>query len=103
MLPSKKIFLGASAVITGVLCQMILPVLLTRILLSATVNPGGGSAAAEAVDQRLEQLHQQTSLGFNAMTLSYLFIITGVIVLLIGIHQNAPAAERLQNNLLPNS
>ena len=99
MLPSKKIFLGASAIITGVLCQIILAHLLTREILSTTLNPGDGSAAGEALDQRLERLHEQTSIGFNAMTLSYLFIVTGVIVLLVGIYQNARATERLQNNL----
>jgi len=99
MPPSKKIFLGASAIITGVLGQIILAHLLTREILSTTINPGGGSAAGEAFDQRLESLHEQTTIGLNAMTISYLFIVTGVLVLLVGIYQNARATERLQSNL----
>ena len=99
MPPSKKIFLGASAIITGVLGQIILAHLLTQELFSTATNPGGGSAAGEAVDQRLEWLQDQMSIGLNAVTISYLFIVTGVLVLLVGIYQNARATERLQSNL----
>ena len=102
MLPSKKIFLGASAIITGVLGHLILAQLLNREILSTVSNPGGGSAAGELVDQRLVKLHEQTIIGFNAMTLSYLFMVTGIVVLLTGIYHNAQTTERLEANLTKN-
>jgi hypothetical protein len=96
MPPSKKISIGASAVITGVLCQMIVGWLLTRSLGTAGAMEGAGSRAGELVDQRLEQIHSQTAIGLNAITMSWLFILSGVIFLLIGVYQTAKRVEALQ-------
>jgi hypothetical protein len=97
MPPSRKIFIGASAVITGVVCQILVTWLLTRsIQATASTMQSGDSSAGEAIDQRLEQLHSQTEIGFNAMTMSYVFILSGVVFLLIGVYQTAKTVEALQ-------
>ena len=102
MPPSKKIFIGASAIITGVLGQIILEQLLTRSVLSVPAIQENSSASAELLDQRLERLHEQTSIGLNALTISYVFIVAGLLFLLVGIYQNARATERLQT-VIPSS
>jgi hypothetical protein len=96
MPPSKKIFVGASAVITGVLCQMIVAWLLTRSLDPLQAMQGAGSSYGELVDQRLEQIHSQTAMRLNAITMSWLFILSGMIFLLIGVYQTARCVEAFQ-------
>ena len=96
MAPSRKIFIGSSAVITGVLCQILVSWLLTRSFDAMSTMQSGDSRAGEAIDQRLERLHSQTQIGFNAMTLSYVFILSGVVLLLIGVYQTARTVEALR-------
>jgi hypothetical protein len=95
MPPSKKIFIGASAIITGVLCQIMVVWLLARSADALRAMPRGDSSTGEQMDQRLEQLHSQTLIGWNAITMSYAFILSGVILLFMGVHQTAKRLEIL--------
>jgi hypothetical protein len=96
MPPSKKIFIGASAVMTGVLCQILVTWLLTRAAEAITRMQSGDAGAGEAIAQRVDQIYAQTQIGFNAMTMSYVFILSGAIFLLIGIYQTAKTVEAMQ-------
>jgi hypothetical membrane protein len=95
MPPSKKIFIGASAIITGVLCQIIVAWLISRAVDALGAMQGGDSSTGEHIDLRLEQLHSQTQIGWNAITMSYAFILSGVGFLLIGVYQTAKRLETL--------
>ena len=97
MLPSKKIFVGASAIITGALLQVLLTYVLTSAITTAAAGISGsdGSSSAAEVDRRLEYLHSQIGLGFNPMTLSLVFILCGTALLLVGVYQSAKSVEWL--------
>ena len=80
---------------TGVLCQILVSYLLTRSM--EVLRETQGTSQGKIVDERLEQLHSQMSIGFNAITMSYLFIISGMVFLLIGVYQTAKCVESIQS------
>jgi HAMP domain-containing protein len=93
MLPSKKIFVGASALLTGALLQVLLSFVLSRNI--EKLSYSGSKASAMELDQQMEALHSQASLGLNAMTLSLVFILCGAALLLAGVYQTAKSVEWL--------
>ena len=95
MLPSKKIGIGASLLVTGVLLELIAGLLLTRSMDTLGSVQGGGPSVAELMDQRLEELHFQSLKGFSAYTLSFLAMVSGLTLLLVGVYQTAKRVESL--------
>jgi heme/copper-type cytochrome/quinol oxidase subunit 2 len=90
MPPSRIIFIGASAIIFG-----IIGLVTVSLLLSNLEAPSG----SEAWERHFEIMQEQTSLGLNAMTVSFVFLIIGVIATLFGCHQNARLTEHLARRL----
>jgi hypothetical protein len=95
MLPSKKIGIGASLLVTGVLLELLAGLLLTRSMDTHGSVQGGGPSVAELMDQRLEELHFQSLKGFSAYTLSSLAMVSGLTILLVGVYQTAKRVESL--------
>jgi len=96
--PSKKIFLGGSAAISGVVFQFVLAYLYSH---SMEAVMSGRAADPGEVDRKLEVLREQMGLGFNGVTGSWLFLIFGLLLLMTGVYQNAKATERLEARLNP--
>lgn len=95
MLPSKKIGIGASLLVTGVLLELIAGLLLARSMETLGPIQGGDSGVAELMDQRLEELHFQSLKGFSAYTASSLVMVSGLTILLVGVYQTAKRVESL--------
>lgn len=90
--PSKKIFIGSSAALTGLALQFVLSALYSYSLASLQ---SGNAAPTPDLDRKLESLHQQMELGFNGLTASWLLLLGGIVTLLTGIYQNAKLTEHL--------
>jgi hypothetical protein len=97
MLPSKKIFLGASALITGVVCHLVVGLLAANSVeqVRASVSQSSDVRRAALADQQLEHLHNQSGHLLNLSLFGWFFILTGLVLLLIGIYQTAKSIERL--------
>ena len=95
MLPSKKIFIGATALLTGVLSQFITAWLLTRQVFDMRAMQGDPFDNAREAERIQEQIESQSSLGFNAITFGTIFILAGTVLLLTGIYQTAKRLEAL--------
>ncbi|RYD33299.1 MAG: hypothetical protein EOP86_13735 [Verrucomicrobiaceae bacterium] len=97
--PSKKIFIGSSSVLTGVVLQMVLSWLYGLSLEAVQSGRAANGANPGDIDRKLEQLHQQMTIGVNGLTASWIFLIVGIILLLTGVYQNARATEALEQRL----
>ncbi|MDB6135905.1 MAG: hypothetical protein JWM59_4148 [Verrucomicrobiales bacterium] len=97
--PSKKIFIGSSSVLTGVVLQVVLSWLYGLSLEAVQSGRAANGANPAEIDRKLEQLHQQMTIGVNGLTASWIFLIVGIIILLTGLYQNARATEALEHRL----
>lgn len=97
--PSKKIFIGSSAVISGVVLQFILGYLYSLSVAAIQSGKAANGAAPAEIERKLEALQEQMGLGLNGITASWFFMFFGVLMLLIGAWQNARATEALEARL----
>lgn len=97
--PSKKIFIGATAALTGVGLQVVLSVLLSMSLEAVASGKAGNALQAAEIDHKMGQLQDQMGLGINGMTASWIFLLFGVVMLLTGVYQNAKTTEALAARL----
>ena len=98
MLPSKKIGIGASLLVTGVLLELIAGLLLTRSMDTLGSVQGGGPSVADLMDQRLEELHFQSLKGFSAFAVGCVVTVSGLALLLVGVYQAAKLRPRRVSN-----
>jgi hypothetical protein len=87
MLPSKKIFVGATAIAAGILGQV-----LVAVLVAVTDTAGLTAEAAERLQSHLQ-------LGLNGMTISWILLLMGLLFLFVGVWQNAKFTEHLAARL----
>lgn len=101
MSPRTKISLGIIAILAGVVSEEFVGHLVIRHLQHhiSTLESMPVETLTKVVNDEIAWVDERTHIGFNPLTLCYLIILAGVIVLLLGVFQNARATERLKNNL----
>lgn len=94
MLPSKKVVLGSSLVITAVSLQVILGFVANQMMgkISAGVET---SAASDKWDGTLDEVHRQSMVLFAGFGLVWVLMVSGLILFVIGVYQNCQMTEQL--------
>jgi len=94
MLPSKKVFVGSSLVITAVSVQVILGFVANRMIgkISAGVET---SAASDKWNGTLDEVHRQSMVLFAGFGLVWVLMVSGLFLFVIGVYQNCRATEEL--------
>lgn len=94
MLPSKKVFVGSSLVITGASLQVILGFVANQMIgkISAGIDTSG---ASDKWDGTLDEIHRQSMVLFAGFGLVWVLMVSGLILFVIGVYQNCRMTERL--------
>lgn len=100
ILPSKKIFIGVSLVVSAVVLQMMLQFVAMRSLedISDGIEISG---SMENVDERLDGIHRQVSTMAVGFGLASVLTAVGLIFFVVGVYQNCKATERLVAEAAP--
>ena len=94
MMPSKKVFVGSSLVITAVSLQVILGFVANQLIgkISAGVESVG---ASDKWNGTLDEVHRQSMVLIAGFGVVWLLMVSGLFLFVIGVYQNCRATEEL--------
>ncbi len=96
MLPSRKILVGVSALITSTILEYLIGEQTQSAVKSAS---NIGIDASETSDQLLEQVHSQMGTSFIGHTICLVLMLAGMIMLIIGTYQAARLTEHIAKRI----
>jgi hypothetical protein len=96
MKPSRKIFTGGSAILTGIILQVVAAMLAMRSVANLTEQlKAAGPHSSSVTDLHLEKSHWAMAASLVGTYLGYALLVAGFLLVLIGTYQNAKSTEQL--------